>query len=631
MIARVIIDSPLPHLDRLFDYDVPESCGDVQVGSHVRVRFAGRLVSGIVCDLSGEPSEFKVSPLRQASIIPVVSPQGIALAREIARRYGGGLWDTLRLMVPPRSAAVERQPWADRTRAVLGTPDPSNGDVPDYLAEAHHRRGVWAVAPLSPLGLPADELVRIALRAIATSGSAILVAPDARAAGALMAAAERRGLRRWNARSGGEVAVLDADDGAAVRFGAYQAAMRGVAPLVIGTRPAAWQPVPELRFIAVWDEASPTLQDPRSPYPHARTVAAMRAQAPGIGLLLAGHAVSADALALVEHGFATRVEQPRQRDGVPVIEVPSDERREREGGAGRHWMPPHVWRPLLAAVADGPVAVLVPQGGYAQGLACARCGTWAECQTCGGDLTASGPRETPTCRDCATPAPQWHCPECRGYRFRPVGLGVERLAEQLARMADGVPVTVSSASAGVVADHAVQAGIVVATPAALPAVAGGYAQLAIVGARVSLADGLGAEVGTVRRWLNAASLVRARSLGGRVHIVGELPSHVRTAIVAWDGAALGDADLAQRIELSLPPQRRALRIDGDRGGIEDATRIALAGAADVAPDAEGAWVLASRGAMQGVVDALRSIVVQRSAAGESPLYLRVDAVPGAAS
>jgi primosomal protein N' (replication factor Y) len=46
-IARVVVDTPLSHLDRLFDYAVPESLSaDAVAGSRVRVRFAGRLVDG---------------------------------------------------------------------------------------------------------------------------------------------------------------------------------------------------------------------------------------------------------------------------------------------------------------------------------------------------------------------------------------------------------------------------------------------------------------------------------------------------------------------------------------------------------------------------------------------------------
>ncbi len=291
-------------------------------------------------------------------------------------------------------------------------------------------------------------------------------------------------------------------------------------------------------------------------------------------------------------------------------------------------MPGSVWTPLLAAAQDGVAGILVPQSGYASGLRCARCSAWAECADCGGDLQRSSVEGTPRCRECALEAAHWHCPECQGYRLTPAGLGVERLADQVARMAPGVPLAVSSSGTGIVADGAVTSGLVVATPAALPAVAGGYGHLAIIGARINVGEGLGAEYATVRRWMNAAALAAPRASGGAVSVVGELPESVRSALVTWDGWEVGAQDLAQRQELGLPPHRRAARLEGPPDAV-DAFAFAAKGLSyDLSRDAEGAWVLSGRGVMPALVKAARAVAVARSAASAPPLFLRVDAVPG---
>src|SRR5690606_7483649 len=50
-VARVVVDTPLPHLDRPFDYLVPAKLADACVaGCRVRVRFAGTLVDGYVLE-----------------------------------------------------------------------------------------------------------------------------------------------------------------------------------------------------------------------------------------------------------------------------------------------------------------------------------------------------------------------------------------------------------------------------------------------------------------------------------------------------------------------------------------------------------------------------------------------------
>ncbi|MBE7188945.1 MAG: hypothetical protein INR67_11730, partial [Jatrophihabitans endophyticus] len=50
-----MVDVPLPHLDRPFDYCVPDTLDDaVCAGSRVRVRFAGRLVDAFVLERTSQ-------------------------------------------------------------------------------------------------------------------------------------------------------------------------------------------------------------------------------------------------------------------------------------------------------------------------------------------------------------------------------------------------------------------------------------------------------------------------------------------------------------------------------------------------------------------------------------------------
>src|ERR1700722_543865 len=50
-VARIAVDLPLAHLDRPFDYLVPERlAGQAQPGVRVRVRFAGQLTDGFLIE-----------------------------------------------------------------------------------------------------------------------------------------------------------------------------------------------------------------------------------------------------------------------------------------------------------------------------------------------------------------------------------------------------------------------------------------------------------------------------------------------------------------------------------------------------------------------------------------------------
>src|SRR5439155_1739475 len=103
-IARIVVDVPLAHLDRTFDYQVPDKLDEAVVpGCRVRVRFAGQLVDGYVLERA-ETTEHtgRLAFLeRVTSSEPVLSPRLAALARAVAERYGGTLIDVLRLAMPP--------------------------------------------------------------------------------------------------------------------------------------------------------------------------------------------------------------------------------------------------------------------------------------------------------------------------------------------------------------------------------------------------------------------------------------------------------------------------------------------------------------------------------------------------
>jgi primosomal protein N' (replication factor Y) len=387
-IARVCVDSPLPHLDRLFDYAIPAPLAPVvAVGSRVRVRFAGRLVHGVVCAI-GATSDFDgaLTPIRTSASIPSFTEDGLALARAVADRYGGNLWDVLRLMAPPRVASVEKHepragdpggdPALTRAREALrsGGGDPAVPGVADSSVAGASisasivtgGRLVWEALPWrgsasgSALGsntalgpIPARAILATVIDGC-VDGSSLIVVPDARAIEAVLATARDVGLTRWTVRSGGQIAVIHSDDPAPQRYGAYVAAMRGEARLVLGTRPAVFAPVPRLAAIAIWDDGNSSYREQHAPYPNLLAIAAMRAEREGAGLLIGGFSQSVGARALVEHGWAESAPAERGvvRDAIPAIVVVGTEERDREGGSGWHWMPGRAWAAARRSVSD---------------------------------------------------------------------------------------------------------------------------------------------------------------------------------------------------------------------------------------------------------------------------------------
>jgi primosomal protein N' (replication factor Y) len=108
-VARLLVDVPLAHLDRPFDYLVPERMAEAAVpGCRVRVRFAGQLVGGYLLErVATSDHQGRLAWLeRVVSPERVLTPQIAALAREVADRYAGTVADVLRLAIPPRHAGA---------------------------------------------------------------------------------------------------------------------------------------------------------------------------------------------------------------------------------------------------------------------------------------------------------------------------------------------------------------------------------------------------------------------------------------------------------------------------------------------------------------------------------------------
>ncbi|MGV9534403.1 primosomal protein N' family DNA-binding protein, partial [Streptosporangium sandarakinum] len=137
-VARVAVDTPLPHLDRPFDYLVPAAMDAEAVpGVRVRVRFAGKLVDGFLLERT-EASEHQGRLARLERVVspePVLTPEIAALARAVADRYAGAMADVLRLAVPPRHARAEAEerpetPGGPGTAPVPAPGGAASGDAP---------------------------------------------------------------------------------------------------------------------------------------------------------------------------------------------------------------------------------------------------------------------------------------------------------------------------------------------------------------------------------------------------------------------------------------------------------------------------------------------------------------------
>jgi len=580
-VARVAVDISLAHLDRPFDYLVPASADEAAVpGCRVRVRFAGQLVDGYLLERT-QTSEHQGKLARLERVIspePVLTPEIFDLARAVADRYAGTLADVLRLAIPPRHAAAERDaPPADTPRGPLPKPpDPGSWDRypagPAFLAglaEGRPVRAAWSARP-GP-----EWPVEIAVAAVTTAAAGrgvVIVLPDARDLDRVDAALTSVAPAGSSAAPAGSPShvCLSADLGPAERYRRWLAVRRGLVPIVAGTRAAMFAPVAELGLVVLWDDGDDLHAEPRAPYPNAREVLALRAHRAGAAALIGGFARTTELTQLVAGGWARPlVGAPEAlRQAAPRVRAAPDEAElARDAAAMTARLPSLALRTAREALtggarsglAEGPVLVQVPRRGYLAAIACGRCRAQARCVTCGGPLEIGGSHETPGCRWCGALAADWTCGRCGSGRLRALVTGAARTAEELGRAFPGVPVRTSGGQ-HVLATVPAEPALVIATPGAEPVAQGGYAAgLLLDGWALLGRPSLRAAEEALRRWLNAAALIRP---AGPVVVLAEATLPAVQALIRWDPVTFSERELAERTELGFPPAVRMASVTG---------------------------------------------------------------------
>ncbi|MCR2811909.1 primosomal protein N' [Microbacterium sp. zg.Y1084] len=647
-VARVLIDSPLPQLDRLFDYEVPdELVSAVTPGVRVRVplRTAGRLVDAYVievdeADAAGRPLSRVDSVISTVAVLP---PGLYALARRAADRAAGSASDILRLAIPKRMVRAEKT-WLAAgpvTAPVVADADVAwSADVLATfpgLAEALLDGERLALdAPPHPVTLASGEtvgawaqlLAAAAVRTLAAGRSAVLVVPDHRDQGQLEQALAARvpagALVRDDARRSGPE-----------RYASYLRVLTDQPCIVVGNRSTVYAPVHAPGLVAIWDDGDPLLAEPLSPGVHARDAALVRQELDGAALLFAGHTRTTDAERLVAIGWVRDV--PARRRTSPRVVLSAT----REGEAQGARVPSSAFAAAREGLAAGPVLVQVSRPGYAPVLVCADCRTPARCPHCPGPLRARRPGAVPECAVCGRNAPAWKCANCESTRLRMASAGSERTADELGRafpntrviVADGVhPVTHVDAKPA----------LVIATRGAEPIAAGGYRAVVLLdGDRMLMADDLRIGESCLRWWSNAAALAAP---GAPVHLVS-VTGAVARALATWTQAAYARTELAERAPLHMPPVVRVATVDGSteavrtcldtlRADVPTLTDEAILGPVSTEAGAR-AVVRFDYGLGRAVAESLRSAVVadalraRRSAKGRpgparATLRVRVD-------
>jgi len=569
-VAKVVLDTRLPQLDRLFDYSIPDGLA-LQAGVRVRVplRNQTRLSYGWVVELAdtSDHSGALVDIAEMVSKVPVLSPELWSLASAIAQRQAGSAADVLRLAIPPRYVRVEKS-WLARDPSLVGTstmraPRASVEGFPpetwSAMVEPRARTALYlphgtAQAGSNTVPQGCRAVIAVAQEAFARAQSTIIVVPTWRDIEHYLHALESA-LESADESSMGAVVVLRADGSPSERYGNFLRGLESAPIIILGTRHAVYAPAPNLGAIVVVDDGDDAHREPLAPYPHTRDVALLRHQGEGCAVVFASLLPSLSVKRWIDQGYLSAVApaaSARPRVVLTELSVGAD----RDRAPAR--LPSAAFQAAKEALRLGPVLIQVFRSGFSTGLACATCNERGMCHTCHGPLRLPQAQARPVCSWCGVVHVAWRCALCGGNNLVPRGQGIGRTMSDIGRAFPTVPVIQSDASHRVVSVSD-QPAVVIATRGSEPVAEGGY-RLALLldGGAMLSRESLRALEDSLHAWENAISLVRPEGAA----YVTEVSGNPAMALASGRFEQLLSEEITERTALRLPPTVRLASITG---------------------------------------------------------------------
>lgn len=346
--------------------------------------------------------------------------------------------------------------------------------------------------------------------------------------------------------------------------------------VVVGSRAAAWAPVPQLAAVVVLDAHEEVYQEERAPTWNAWQVGAGRARRAGVPCVLVSPCPTLEQL---DWGRLIVASRTREREGWPALDIV-----DRRGDDPRHGL--YSERLVRILRSGAPVACILNRKGRARLLACTACTDLTRCEACLGAMEQRSGAGNLACRRCQLERAVV-CQSCGSSRLKTLRVGVSRVREELEALAN-VPVGEVTSQSTSVPDTTVLVG----TDALLHRLHAGKAGVVVAFLDFDqelLAPRYRAGEQALALLARAGRVVGGRGSGGRLLVQTRLPDHeVLTAALHADPGRLSDPERARRVELNLPPASAVAQVSGPDAG---AFVAGISPAVEVLGPDDGRWLI----------------------------------------
>jgi primosomal protein N' (replication factor Y) len=235
-------------------------------------------------------------------------------------------------------------------------------------------------------------------------------------------------LSRFKDRFGENLSLLHSGLGRGERYDQWRRIWKGEVKIALGARSAIFAPFKEVGIIIVDEEHDPSYKQEEKLKYHARDLAVVRAKQDEATLLLGTATPSLESFYNAEKGKFHLLSLPERIEGKPLPRV---EVVDIKGEAGL--LSEKVRMALQKNVEEKKQSLLfLNRRGFAHFILCPDCGFTFKCPNCSVTLTHHLKDHSLRCHYCdyRISAPG-SCPQCQGDRLKGMGIGTERLEQEI--------------------------------------------------------------------------------------------------------------------------------------------------------------------------------------------------------
>jgi len=425
----VALDVPL---QKLFEYSLPEEI-EAQVGDRVAVRFGAQQKIGVVIEerIAPELARDRIKPISaRRDDAPRLPQDWIALMRFLSGYYQRPLGETVISSLPPRLRSTKPLP----KKVLKGVEAPSGTRFVQMHQLTELQKGVvervaagfhaYLLHGVTGSG-KTEVYLHLVARTLERGQQALVLVPEISLTPQLEA-------RFRHAFPDTQIALMHSGLEDIARTGAWLAAARGSAGIVLGTRLAVLAPLARLGLIVVDEEHDASFKQQEGLRYSARDAAVYRAKLAGCPVILGTATPSLETWHNWTQGRYERLEMPERAS--PGARLPTVKTVDLKQDPADQGFSKKVLDEIANRLARREQSLIfINRRGYAPVLACEACGWTAGCGRCTARMVLHSADRRLRCHHCGAESqiPR-ACPTCGNVDLKAMGRGTQRVEETLA-------------------------------------------------------------------------------------------------------------------------------------------------------------------------------------------------------